>query len=96
MSRGDLQVKLRMPAELKASLEQRARENGRSLTAEAVLSLRQSISLRDEFAGRAMQAAIGMLDGHHFWNEGGFFTSLAKNSYEMADAMLAERAKAAP
>lgn len=49
------------------------------------------MSLRDYFAAKAMQAAIGMLAGNHFWNEGGFFSDLAKNAYEMADAMLAAR-----
>jgi len=49
------------------------------------------ISMRDYFAAKAMQAAIGMLAGNSFWNEGGFFSDLAKNAYEMADAMLEVR-----
>ncbi len=49
------------------------------------------MSLRDYFAAKAMQASIGMLHGNRFWNEGGFFTDLAKNAYEMADAMIAAR-----
>ncbi|ASL26230.1 Arc family DNA-binding protein [Azotobacter chroococcum] len=42
MSRTDLQVNFRMPAELKARLEQAAKENHRSVTAELVARLEES------------------------------------------------------
>lgn len=43
MARNEPQVNLRMPADLKEELEKAALENGRSLTAEIVLRLRDSI-----------------------------------------------------
>jgi hypothetical protein len=43
MSRTDLQVNFRMPAELKAELERAAKESGRSLTAEVVARLDLSL-----------------------------------------------------
>jgi hypothetical protein len=43
MSRTDLQVNFRIPAELKTFLEQAAKESGRSLTAEIVARLNLSI-----------------------------------------------------
>ncbi|WP_277933750.1 MULTISPECIES: Arc family DNA-binding protein [unclassified Pseudomonas] len=43
MSRTDLQVNFRMPAELKAELERAAKESGRSLTAEIVARLDLSL-----------------------------------------------------
>jgi len=43
MSRTDLQVNFRIPAELKSFLEQAAKESGRSLTAEIVARLNLSI-----------------------------------------------------
>jgi hypothetical protein len=52
------------------------------------------MSLRDYFAGQALPAAVGAL------NSGGMLTvrgeqleTVAKYAYDMADAMLAERAK---
>lgn len=42
MSRTDVQVNFRMPAELKARLEQAAKENHRSVTAELVARLENS------------------------------------------------------
>ncbi|MGU3496326.1 Arc family DNA-binding protein [Xanthobacteraceae bacterium A53D] len=45
MARDDLQVNLRMPAELKEALEEAARVSGRSLTAEVVRRLTSSFAL---------------------------------------------------
>lgn len=46
------------------------------------------ISLRDYFAAKAMQGAIA-----NFGIEDVHYKVIAKRSYEMADAMLAEREK---
>lgn len=45
------------------------------------------MSLRDYFAAKAMQASRSRGSGYLKWSD------LAKDSYEIADAMLAERAK---
>lgn len=45
MSRSDPQIKLRVSAELKAELEAKAKSNGRSLNAELVDRLEESVSL---------------------------------------------------
>jgi hypothetical protein len=49
----------------------------------------ESIQLRDYFAGLAMQAAIS----NPVWGKGKSFADIAKDSYQMADAMLAARGK---
>jgi hypothetical protein len=51
----------------------------------------EGMTLRDYFAARAMQAAVSAVyqtEGHN-WKPGCF----AKEAYELADAMLAERAE---
>jgi hypothetical protein len=51
------------------------------------------MSLRDHFAGLAMQALIPL-----WWDENDIFDTpaIADDAYKMADAMLAERAKEKP
>ncbi|HEM7855904.1 Arc family DNA-binding protein [Citrobacter koseri] len=44
MSRDDPQFKLRLPADLKAKLDQRAKMNGRSINAELVQIVRMALS----------------------------------------------------
>lgn len=44
MARTDLQVNFRMPAELKAKLEQAAKESGRSITSELVHRIEKSLN----------------------------------------------------
>lgn len=44
MSRDDPQFKLRLPADLKAKLDQRAKLNGRSINAELVQIVRSALS----------------------------------------------------
>ncbi|EAA0696557.1 Arc family DNA-binding protein [Salmonella enterica subsp. enterica serovar Nottingham] len=44
MSREDPQFKLRLPADLKAKLDQRAKMNGRSINAEIVATMEESLS----------------------------------------------------
>ncbi|EJN17229.1 Arc-like DNA binding domain-containing protein [Pseudomonas sp. GM79] len=56
MSRTDLQVNFRIPAELKTDLEQAAKESGRSLTAEIVARLNLSL-LADGKNGEELFAA---------------------------------------
>jgi hypothetical protein len=51
--------------------------------------IREGISLRDHFAGLAMQSLIAGGKGENWWAEKDF----AWNAYRQADAMLAEREK---
>jgi hypothetical protein len=50
MSREDPQFKLRMPSELKAELHEASMENGRSLNAEILARLEESLHPRNEIA----------------------------------------------
>ena len=51
--------------------------------------LREGISLRDHFAGLAMQGTLSAdIEGE--WND---YSYLANHAYQIADAMLAERGK---
>lgn len=52
MSREELQVNFRMPATLKRELEVRAKSGGRSLTAEIVARLENTIALDQEICAR--------------------------------------------
>ena len=56
MARNEPQVNLRMPPVLKSTLEQRAKENNRSLTAE--VSARLERSLADDERAKAQAYAI--------------------------------------
>jgi len=51
MSREDPQFKLRLPADLKAKLEQRAKMNGRSINAELVQIVRDAIDTPSPISG---------------------------------------------
>jgi hypothetical protein len=51
--------------------------------------IREGISLRDHFAGLAMQGTLSAdIEGE--WND---YSYLANHAYQIADAMLAEREK---
>jgi hypothetical protein len=53
-----------------------------------VTSVHESgMTLRDYFAAKAMQASRSRNSGYASWSD------LAKDAYEIADAMLAERSK---
>ena len=47
----------------------------------------RDMTLRDHFAGMAMQTMLGWDNDHTNWN------SYAEDAYRMADAMIKERAK---
>lgn len=47
MAREDLHFRLRIPADLKDKIEEVARENGRSMTAEMIVRLEQSFGQTD-------------------------------------------------
>ncbi len=51
MSREDPQFKLRLPAELKAKLDQRAKMNGRSINSELVQIVQKALSEPSPIAG---------------------------------------------
>ncbi|MCV5908884.1 Arc family DNA-binding protein [Escherichia coli] len=51
MSREDPQFKLRLPAELKAKLDQRAKMNGRSINSELVQIVQRALSEPSPIAG---------------------------------------------
>ena len=51
------------------------------------------MSLRDYFAAKAMQTIVGLSPGGHFSPSEKVGEYMARKSYQIADAMLAERAK---
>ncbi|HFJ2068612.1 TPA: Arc family DNA-binding protein [Salmonella enterica] len=56
MSREDPQFKLRLPAELKAKLDQRAKMNGRSINSELVQIVQKALSEPSPIAGYCDEA----------------------------------------
>lgn len=86
MSNVSLKVALQgIPGALDAWLEVHSEEDVR---AEILALVSPMETLRDKFAGRAMQAMLGS----EFVQSGkGSFESISETSYVMADAMLAAR-----
>ncbi|EAU0042222.1 Arc family DNA-binding protein [Salmonella enterica subsp. enterica] len=58
MSRDDPQFKLRLPADLKAKLDQRAKLNGRSINAELVQIVRSALSDPNTISASEMDAEL--------------------------------------
>lgn len=52
------------------------------------------MTLRDYFAAKAMQGQLTAQDGNGPFGMWAEFSQLAKEAYQIADAMLAERSKA--
>lgn len=87
MSRDDLHFRLRIPADLKASIEASAKANNRSMTAEIINRLQNPEgNLRDFIAAQALN---GLLAADQ---ECGFKADVASEcAYRFADAMIAAR-----
>lgn len=51
----------------------------------------EGMTLRDYFAAKAMQGLMSAHDNTGIWMATGISDEVAKNSYEVADAMLAAR-----
>lgn len=94
MPRDDLHFRLRIPADLKASIEASAKANNRSMTAEIVNRLQNPVlDLRDFIAAQAMAAIItkspltvsgcGVVTDQE--------SRTAYGAYGYADAMIAAR-----
>jgi hypothetical protein len=78
---------LRMPPELKASVEASARGNNRSMNAEIVARLEApSMTLRDYFAAKALQGLLACSE-----TQGVSHECFASNAFDYADAMIAAR-----
>ncbi|MDH0368004.1 Arc family DNA-binding protein [Brucella anthropi] len=89
MSRDDLHFRLRIPADLKTSIEVSAKANNRSMTAEIVTRLSApEKTLRDEFA---MAALTGMLHRPEIHSMIKDQDSAALFCFQQADAMIAAR-----
>jgi hypothetical protein len=102
MTRDDPHFRLRIPETIKSRIEAEAAKNNRSATAEINQRLAQSLdqgelsgapTLRDYFAG---QAIAGMLSRDALERESYKTRWFADWAYEMADTMLAARAKSEP
>lgn len=63
MSRTDMQVNFRMPADLKAALEVESKKNHRSLTAEIVARLAETLAVEEALEIVAPGASIAGLAG---------------------------------
>lgn len=89
---------LRLPDGLRDDIKSAAKANNRSMNAEIISRLAgEQRTLRDQFAFDVMPTIIAMtntgvihLPTYHM---GTSLASLAEAAYELADAMLAERAK---
>lgn len=92
MSRSDVQVSVRLPADVKARLEALAAANKRSVTAEVTVALEAFVSSyrrqRYELAGLAMQGFAGNPKAFNMLAE-----EVAGYSVQYADALLAELSK---
>lgn len=93
--RGSDQFGMRFPDGMRDEIAKAAKNNGRSMNAEIIARLESSstgLSVRDHFAGMAMQARLtgfSSLTQAHNWTPDDF----AIDAYEIADAMLKERNK---
>ncbi|MFS2050992.1 Arc family DNA-binding protein [Variovorax sp. Varisp41] len=86
----------RILPDLKEEIESSARENGRSMNAEINHRLKNSMldpspSLRDHYAGLAMQAFLSGHIAHHGHESHWPYEAMAAEAVEVADAMLKAR-----
>ncbi|ASP50924.1 Arc family DNA-binding protein [Sinorhizobium meliloti] len=83
---------VRFPDGMRDEIAAAAKANGRSMNAEIIARLSGEVeTLRDKFAGQAVQAAVS---GHlaHYGHENHWpLKDIASYAYEVADAMLAAR-----
>ncbi|MDX0930555.1 Arc family DNA-binding protein [Sinorhizobium medicae] len=83
---------VRFPDGMRDEIAAAAKANGRSMNAEIIARLSGEVeTLRDKFAGQAVQAAVS---GHlaHYGHENHWPPKdIASYAYEVADALLAAR-----